>query len=134
MKKFIVLFLVFFIALGCTKNNKELRLTEQLDELKDSNENLSKKLDSINNLYIIPFKLYESIVIREYESSPETSINRYHELINRYPNSFWKHESEKRIENIEKRKKYWTEKDGWRFDNIPKKPTYDEQVISCPGR
>ena len=34
---------------------------------------------------------------------------------------------------LKKRKKYWTKKNGWKLNDIPKKPLNDEQSISCPG-
>ena len=124
-------YLIFIIVLGCKNNNTQLR--EQLNELKYSQENLVKELDSIRDFHITPFKIYESIILEEKESNPDSLINRYNIFINKYPHSFWRHEAERRIKNIVNRKKYWTEENGWEFDDIPKKPKFDQHVISCPG-
>lgn len=133
MKKFNFLIFVFLIITSCTNKSNDAQLNEKLNKLKDSHEKLIAEFDSINNYYVKPFRIYENIVLKEKESNPDSIIKRYKKLIKNYPNSFWKHESERRIENIKKRKKYWTEKNGWKFDDIPKKPNYDEQIISCPG-
>lgn len=133
MKKYNLLILILILTVSCTKRNDVILLRSELNELKNSHKSLDKELDSIKKLYVMPFKLYESIVINEKELEPDSIIHDYKQLIDKYPNSFWKHESEIRIKNIEMRKKYWTKKDGWKLDDFPKKPLVDEQTISCPG-
>ena len=94
-------------------------------------------MNSVNAEFIKPFKIYEKIVLSELENSPNQIISDYEFLIKNYPNSFWRHEAKKRIENVEKRKKYWSEKDGWKLPEKPKKPKSIKRigpmVISCPG-
>ncbi|MEM6517001.1 MAG: hypothetical protein AAF688_12515 [Bacteroidota bacterium] len=133
MKTFKIIMLAFICSQSCTEQKKESGLNEKLNKIISSNENLERRLDSINNNFVRPFETYERIVNQERENHPDSTITKYKSLIKKYPNSFWKHESEKRIKNIEKRKKYWTKENGWKLEDIPKKPNFDEQVISCPG-
>jgi len=128
--------ILLFLSLFCVLTNCEKEddfLSKELNELKNSNKKLNAELDSLKKLYINPFKQYENIVLDESKNNPDSIINEYEKLIKNHPNSFWKHESERRIKNIEKRKKYWTKKNGWKLNDIPKKPLNDEQSISCPG-
>lgn len=126
--------IILFLFLSCKKENKEDDfLSKELNELLNSNKKLNAELDSLKKLYINPFKQYENIVLDERKNNPDSIINEYEKLIKNHPNSFWKHESERRIKNIEKIKKYWTKKNGWKLNDIPKKPLNDEQSISCPG-
>ncbi|MBD3864583.1 hypothetical protein [Olleya marilimosa] len=128
--------ILLFLSLFCVFTNcekEDVFLSKELNELKNSNKKLNAELDSLKKLYINPFKQYENIVLDESKNNPDSIINEYEKLIKNHPNSFWKHESERRIKNIEKRKKYWTKKNGWKLNDIPKKPLNDEQSISCPG-
>ena len=100
--------ILLFLSLFCVLTNCEKEddfLSKELNELKNSNKKLNAELDSLKKLYINPFKQYENIVLDESKNNPDSIINEYEKLIKNHPNSFWKHESERRIKNIEKKKK-----------------------------
>lgn len=137
MKNIFLSFLVLLIVTSCTNTNKLDELENRIAKIERHNKILVDSLNSVNTEFIKPFKIYEKIVLSELENSPNQIISDYEFLIKYYPNSFWKHEAKKRIENIEKRKKYWSQKDGWKLPEKPKKPEFIEiaepMVVSCPG-
>jgi len=130
MKYIKIIFSAAVIVLTSCTDNQNLK--NEIMQLKSDNALFKKKLDSLNNNYIIPFSSYQDVVMHELKSSPDSIINSYNKIIEKYPNSYWSHEAKRRIENIEKRKKSWSEENGWNLD-IPPKPNYNEGVISCPG-
>ena len=122
------------IVISCTsQEEKDMNLRQEIESLTKTNKIITARLDSLNNSNFAPFKQYEKIVLNEIKSNPDSTINNYHRLIKKHPNSFWSHEAKRRIENIQERKKFWSSQDGWKLDNIPKKPTNGERTISCPG-
>ena len=137
MKNTIPFLLTIFIVSSCTHNEKLSELEKRIIIVESQNKILLDSLNSTKNKFIKPFKIYEQLVLSELKNSPNQIISDYKILINDYPNSFWKHEAKKRIENIERRKKYWSEKDGWKLPEKPKKPKLIEIIqpisISCPG-
>lgn len=134
-KKISSVLLVFILCFSCAKNEQEDSLKKEIEILKQNYKEVVNELNIINENYVTPFKLYEENVLSEFKTSPDTIIAKYTKLIEKYPNSFWKHESERRIKNIKQRKHLWTKNNGWnlRDNDIPEKPIYIEQVISCPG-
>jgi predicted methyltransferase len=137
MKNMILSFLFLLIVSSCTNTEKLTELENRIAKIENQNKVLVDSLNSVNAEFIKPFKIYEKIVLSELENSPNQIISDYEFLIKDYPNSFWRHEAKKRIENVEKRKKYWSEKDGWKLPEKPKKTELIEiiepMVISCPG-
>lgn len=111
----------------------ELRITS----LEKQHKTTLDSLNTLNTEFIKPFKTYEKIVLDEFKNSPTKTLSDYEDLIEDYPNSFWKHEAKKRMENIERREKHWTEKNGWKFPEKRKKSKASEiveiEAISCPG-
>ena len=134
MKHHVIRFfvIVFVLNYSCKQKSITPDIREQILSSNKKNEELNNKLDSIIRNYVVPFQEYEKVVMQEKDTNPDSLINMYLKIINKYPNSFWKHESERRIKNIKKRKSYWTKDRGWQLD-IPKKPSEDESIISCPG-
>ncbi|EAQ41242.1 hypothetical protein [Polaribacter sp. MED152] len=137
MKNVFATIITFLIFTSCNDSRKLKDLESRISNIENQNKILSDSLKSLNAEFLKPFKAYEKIVLFEFKNSPNEIISDYEYLIKDYPNSFWKHEAKKRIENIKKRKNYWTEKDGWK---LPKKPEKTElikiiepMVISCPG-
>ena len=138
MKNIFVLIISILLFTSCNDSEKLKNLENRIYNVENQNKILLDSLNSVNIDFIKPFKIYEKIILSELKKSPNQIISDYEFLINDYPNSFWKHEAKKRIENIEKRKKYWSEKNGW---ELPKKPEESELteiieqpiVISCPG-
>lgn len=111
----------------------ELRITS----LEKQHKTTLDSLNTLNTEFIKPFKTYEKIVLDEFKNSPTKTLSDYEDLIEDYPNSFWKHEAKKRMANIERREKHWTEKNGWKFPEKRKKSEASEiveiEAISCPG-
>jgi len=133
MKNSILLVLVLFFS--CAKNNQEDSLKKELKTLEKNHLEVVNELNDIQENYLEPFRMYQENVLNELKTSPETSISNYTKLIEKYPNSFWSHESERRMENIKNRKHLWTKESGWNLNNkddIPK-PKYAIKTISCPG-
>lgn len=134
---------VILICFGCSNDEKYESLKKEILLLKESNSKLEKNIESANVEYVLPFKVFEEIIMNEFDRSPDSSINAYKDLMARYPNSYWNHEAKARIENIEKRREYWTKEKGWDFNTkkekspVIKKPELKEVVmersISCPG-
>ena len=137
MKNCILLFLILLIVTSCNKAEKLNEIENRITNIENQNKILVDSLNSLNSEFIKPFKVYEKIVLSELKNSPNQIISDYEFLIKDFPNSFWKHEAKKRIKNIEDRKKYWSEKDGWKLPEKPKKPELTELIeittISCPG-
>jgi hypothetical protein len=137
MKNCILLFLILLIVTSCNKAENLNEIENRITNIENQNKILVDSLNSLNSEFIKPFKVYEKIVLSELKNSPNQIISDYEFLIKDFPNSFWKHEAKKRIENIEDRKKYWSEKDGWKLPEKPKKPELIELIeittISCPG-
>ena len=137
MKNIILLSSILLIVTSCVKTEKLNELENRIIKIENLNKRLLDSLNSINAKFIKPFKIYEKTVLSELENSPNQIISDYEYLIKDYPNSFWRHEAKKRIENIEKRKKYWTKKNGWELPEKSKNPELIEiiepMVISCPG-
>lgn len=129
-KLLLVICIMFFFSCVKRENNEEFK--NDIIQLKADNAKLKRDIDSLNENYIKPFEIYEKIVRNETDSTPDSIIKRYKDLIAQYPDSYWKHEAQRRMENIEKRRKFWSKEKGWDFD-IPKKPSFDEGTISCPG-
>ncbi|MBC8755857.1 hypothetical protein H2O64_14360 [Kordia sp. YSTF-M3] len=128
-------FLVFILFFSCAKNDQEDSLRKELEILKKDHTELVNELNYIKENYLEPFKLYEENVLNELKTSPDTIILNYTKLIEKYPNSFWKHESEKRMENIKNRKHLWTKESGWNLNSknyIPKPMSVIKPII-CPG-
>ena len=137
MKNIFVIIISILLFTSCNDSEKLKDLENRISNIENQNKILMDSLNSVNIEFIKPFKIYEKIVLSELKTSPNQIISDYEFLIKNYPNSFWKHEAKKRIENIEKRKKYWSEKNGWELPKKPKKPELIEiiepMVISCPG-
>lgn len=137
MKNIFVIILTFILFTSCNDNEKLKDLENRISNIENQNKILSDSLESVNIKLIRPFKVYEKIVLSELKNSPSQIISDYKFLIKDYPNSFWKHEAKKRIENIEMRKKYWSQYEGWKLPEKPKKPQSTETLevisISCPG-
>ena len=137
MKNCILLFLILLIVTSCNKAEKLNEIENRITNIENQNKILVDSLNSLNSEFIKPFKVYEKIVLSELKNSPNQIISDYEFLIKDFPNSFWKHEAKKRIKNIEDRKKYWSEKDGWKLPEKQKKPELTELIeittISCPG-
>ncbi len=132
MKNVYILIISTLFLISCNDSKKLKDLEKRIYNVENNNKILS---DSLNK-FVKPFKIYEKIVLSELTKSPNQIILEYESLIKNYPNSFWKHEAVKRIKNVEKRRKYWSEKNGWK---LPKKtPNIKvieiiEPVVSCPG-
>ncbi|MFD0990884.1 hypothetical protein ACFQ1R_12315 [Mariniflexile jejuense] len=137
MKNIFVIIISILLFTSCNDSEKLKDLENRISNIENQNKILLDSLNSVNIEFIKPFKIYEKIILSELKNSPNQIISDYEFLIKDYPNSFWKHEAKKRIENIEKRKKYWSEKNGWELPKKPKKPELIEiiepMVISCPG-
>jgi len=141
MKYIKIIFSATVIVLASCTDNQNLK--NEITQLKSDNALFKKKLDSLNKDYVIPFRSYQDVIMNELKSNPDSIINSYNKIIDKYPNSYWSHEAKRRIENIEKRREYWTKEKGWNFSAKNKmsptfkKPTYEEVVmertISCPG-
>ncbi|WP_157559986.1 hypothetical protein U8527_08655 [Kordia algicida OT-1] len=132
MKKSILL--VFVLFFSCAKNNSEDSLRKELNILEKNQDKLVNELKEINENYLEPFRIYQENVLKESATSPDTIILNYTKFIEKYPNSFWRHESERRIENVKNRKHLWTKENGWNLNksDIPK-PKLGVKAISCPG-
>jgi outer membrane protein assembly factor BamD (BamD/ComL family) len=130
----ITMLLTLFLITSC-KDDKIKDLENRISNIENQNKILNDSLDFVYAEFIEPFKMYEKIVLTEMENSPKQIITDYKNLIKHYPNSFWKHEAKKRIQNIEARKKYWSEEEGWKLPEKTKKPELiiEPMVISCPG-
>ncbi|WP_160127765.1 hypothetical protein [Kordia antarctica] len=130
-----LVFLVLILFFSCAKNNQEDSLKKELETLTKNHVEVVNELNDINENYLEPFRIYQEIVLNESKTSPEVSVSSYAKLIEKYPNSFWKHESERRMENIKNRKHLWTKENGWNLNNkdvIPE-PISVVKAISCPG-
>ena len=138
-----ILLLLMLIFLGCQNDEKYEALKKDILTLKESNSKLEKKLEATQIEYVLPFKIFEEIVMNEFARSPDSTVNAYKDLMVRYPKSYWNHEAKARIENIEKRRQYWTKEKGWNFNTLKKtsptikkpnlKEVIMERTISCPG-
>ncbi|WP_334058389.1 hypothetical protein [Polaribacter sp. P097] len=137
MKNVFATIITILVFTSCNDSRKLKDLESRISNIENQNKILSDSLKSLNAEFLKPFKTYEKIVLFEFKNSSNEIISDYEFLIKDYPNSFWKHEAKKRIENIEKRKKYWTEKDGWKLPKKPKKTQLikiiEPMAISCPG-
>ncbi len=137
MKNIFVIIISILLFTSCNDSEKLKDLENRISNIENQNKILLDSLNSVNIEFIKPFKIYEKIILSELKKSPNQIISDYEFLINDYPNSFWKHEAKKRIENIEKRKKYWSEKNGWELPKKTEEPelieTIEPMVISCPG-
>ena len=134
MKNCILLFLVFSTIISCDKAEKLNEIESRIANIEEQNKMLIDSLKLLNSEFIEPFKVYEKIVLSELKNAPNQIISDYQYLLKNFPNSFWKHEAKKRIENIENRKRYWSEKDGWKLPNKPKFIELNRvTTISCPG-
>lgn len=130
MKYFFRIILVFTILTSCNKTDKLKGFEKRISNLENQNKILVDRLNYINTEFIKPFKIYEEIVLTELENPPNQIISDYDFLIKNYPNSFWKHEAKNRIENIKRRKKYWSKKNGWKLPEKPKKLELTEIIKS----
>jgi len=112
-------------------------LENRISNIENQNKILTDSLNSVNTDFLKPFKIYEKIVLSELRNSPDKIISDYEILIKNYPNSFWKHEAKKRIENVKSRSKYWSEKEGWKLPGVSEisELIKIEDLIStsCPG-
>ncbi|RPD99140.1 hypothetical protein EGM88_03885 [Aureibaculum marinum] len=137
MKNIILFFPILLIITSCTKTEKLNKLENRITKIENQNKILVDSLNYVNAEFIKPFKIYEKIVLSELENSPNKIISDYEFLIKNYPNSFWKHEAKKRIENIKERRKYWSKKDGWKLPSNVKISELNEiirpPVVYCPG-
>lgn len=117
---------------GCQKEDKDIdAIKNQLNKVEKNYQVLRAEIDLINRAYVDPYKIFEKVVRQELEKSPDTIILLYKKIIEKYPNSYWSHESKRRIDNILKRRHLWSEKDGWKLLNI--KPSANIEPITCPG-
>jgi len=137
MKNIFVIIITFSLITSCNNNEKLEGLEKRISNIENENKILNDSLESVMIEFIKPFKIYEKIVLSELKNSPSQIISDYEFLIKDYPNSFWKHEAKKRIENIEMRRKYWSEYGGWKLPKKEKKieliEIIEPTVISCPG-
>ena len=134
--KILFIIITALVFTSCNDSQKLKNLELRVSNIENQNRLLSDSLQSVNTEFIEPFKIYEKIILSEFKNAPNQIISDYEFLIKHYPNSFWIHEAKKRIENVKKRKKYWSKKAGWVF---PKKPVIpvnifeSSPIISCPG-
>lgn len=136
MKTYFFCILTGLIFSSCSNNSELSVLETRITAIEKENKTLKDSLNSINSDLIKPYQAYEKILLSELETSPDKIIADYELLIKTYPNSYWKHEAKKRIENVKDRRKYWSEKNGWQLPAKPKKEApeiFAPQVISCPG-
>lgn len=137
MKSTILILIMLLLVTSCNNTDPLSGLEARMTTLENQNKILLDSLNTVNTYFINPFKMYEQIVLSELENSPDQIISDYELLIHDYPNSFWKHEAKKRIEKIERRKKYWSEKEGWKLPEKPAKieliDLIEPMVITCPG-
>ena len=113
---------------SCTSNEKRLtNLEKSIEKLQDS-------LKNVNKHFVRPLEEFQAIVLSEFDNPPSISIEKYQKLINNYGNSYWAHESKKRIKNIKNRSKYWTQEGGWVLPKEIAEERVDQYVsYSCPG-
>jgi len=136
MKNTFVIILTLLLVVSCNKTDKINSLENQLTDIKSQNRILVDSLNSVNTKFVKPFTIYEKIVLSESKNSPNQIISDYEFLIKKYPNSFWEDEAKKGIKNIESRKKYWSENDGWKSSKKskqtqkPRKPEIVEIIES----
>ncbi len=134
MKQYFITILLILAFISCNDDRNLDLIKTKIEEVEKQNNSLFDSLEKINNNYLTPFKIYEKIVLSEVNKSPEILIKEYKRLIKKYPNSFWMHEAKNRIKNIEKRKKYWSENNGWNLPLEKEEPFIIEtKTISCPG-
>lgn len=88
---------------SCTSDEK------RLTNLEKSIEHLQDSLKNINKQFVRPLEEFQAIVLSEYDNPPAVSIEKYEKLIKDFGNTYWAHESRKRIKNIKDRSKYWTQ-------------------------
>lgn len=134
MRKVLFVLIIILLVSSCAQNSKEqfIELETEIREVKDSNERLKNRLDSIDNNFLHPFYSFQKTLLMESDISPDSIISRYNQLIKEYPNTFWSHEAEKRKNKVDERKKYW-ENGEW---NLPKNAGEIKipiHAISCPG-
>ena len=100
--------------------------------MEKSIKQLQDSLYVVDKQYVQPFEVYQDIVLSEFDNAPDVSIKKYEKLIDAYENSYWAHESKKRIKNIKERSKYWSPEKGW---VLSEKADDTELVVinSCPG-
>ena len=137
MKNIFVIIITFLLFSSCNNSDQMKNLENRINKVENQNKILLDSLNVVNTEFIKPFKIYEKIVLSEFKNSPNQIISDYEFLIKDFPNSFWKHEAKKRIENIKMRKKYWSVKEGWKLPKKQKKTELIEIIevttISCPG-
>ena len=133
--KIAVLCVMLVMSFSCSKRSSQFtQLKEELHQVKLENRRLQQELDSITKKHLEPFKMYEEILIAENETAPDSIILQYEKLIEKYPNSYWAHESRKRKENVEERRDFW-QNGKWVFPNnsSSKNSLVIPPIISCPG-
>ncbi len=124
--------ILVFSIISCKNNNSEIgKLNQKLNKVLITNNELIKRINSIDSKFITPYLTYEEAVLNEYKRSPDSIISIYQNIIKKFPNSFWSHEAKKRINNVEKRRVLWSKEKGWKLLKI--KPFKNLEVISCPG-
>jgi hypothetical protein len=132
MKIFCITFITLIFFNSCQQNKNDLKnLKNELKVTGENYEKLELEIDEIKNNYLKPFEMFEKSVLEEKNKRPDSSIREYKKIIEMFPNSYWSHESKRRIENINNRKHLWSEEEGWNLLNI--KPTKDIETILCPG-
>ena len=132
MKKIIILTIIVFSIICCQNNNPEIEILKQkLDKIIITNNELIERIKSIDSTFVAPYSIYEEAVLNENKRSPDSIISIYQNIIKKFPNSFWSHEAQNRINNVEKRRKLWSKKKGWELLKV--KPIKDIEAISCPG-
>ncbi len=134
MRKIFRILIATFLISSCSQNSEkqlgELQL--EIQEVKETNVRLKKRLDSIHNNFLQPFNSFQQTLTMESEISPDSIIKRYDILLVEYPDTFWSHEAKKRKQNVDERREYW-ENGKW---NLPKnrgETRIPIEVISCPG-
>jgi len=131
MKNMILLVILSIIFTNCQETSENNDLKKKLDDLTNNDKYLSTRLDSIEKIYVKPYKIFEEAVINESGRKPDSIIFYYMKIIKAYPNSYWSHEAKRRIQNVEKRRKLWSEENGWELLKVT--PVKDIETISCPG-
>lgn len=132
MKKFCITFITLIFFNSCQYNQNDLsNLKTQLKITEENYETLELEIEDLKSNYLKPFQMFEKSVLEEKNKNPDSIISIYKEIIEMFPDSYWSHESKRRIENINNRKHLWSEKGGW--DLLKIKPTKDIETIVCPG-
>ena len=86
MKKIIIFTIIIFWTMSCQNNNLEIdKLNQKLDKLTLTNNELIKRISSIESEFIEPYSMFEESVLNENKRNPDSIISTYQTIIKSFP-------------------------------------------------